>query len=111
MCVIRASPGGLYFQMSNSVRTLVKKKLFKGALLFGLTIAPGFATALFQGNFATDDQVALFNITANASETLTIETYSYAGGTVNSTLIPSGGFAPTAFLFDDIGDVLTLTNG
>jgi hypothetical protein len=89
----------------------VKKKLLIGTLLLSLAVAPGFATALFQGNFATDDQVALFNITANAPETLTIETYSYAGGTVNATVIPAGGFAPTAFLFDNIGDVFTLSNG
>jgi hypothetical protein len=89
------------------------KKLLNGTLLFSLAIAPVFATpvSLFTGNFATDNQVALFNITANASEFITIETYSYAGGTVNSTTIPGGGFAPTAFLFDNAGNVLTLSNG
>src|SRR5580704_5136907 len=87
-------------------------RLVNGVLLFGLTVEAGFAsTVLFQGTFATDDQVALFNITANTSETITIQTDSYAGGTVNSTIIPAGGFAPTAFLFDNLGDVLTLTNG
>ncbi|MGA3239424.1 MAG: DVUA0089 family protein [Bryobacteraceae bacterium] len=89
------------------------KKLLNGTLLLNLAIVTGFAAplSLFQGSFAADDQVALFNITANTSETITIETYSYAGGTVNSTVIPAGGFAPAAFLFDDIGDELTLNNG
>jgi hypothetical protein len=90
------------------------KKWLNGILLLGLAAAPGFATALFQGTFATDDQVALFNITANTAETITIETYSYAGGTVNSTIIPAGGFAPAAFLFydqDTVPEVLYLTNG
>ena len=87
-------------------------RLVNGILLLSLALAPGFAsTILFQGTFATDDQVALFSITANTSETITIQTDSYAGGTVNSTIIPAGGFAPTAFLFDNLGDVLTLTNG
>jgi hypothetical protein len=54
--------------------------------------------------------VALFNITANISETVTFQTYSYAGGAAGSTVIPAGGFAPTAFLFDNMGDVVTLTN-
>jgi hypothetical protein len=86
--------------------------LVRATMLFSLSVAPGFAaTVLFQGAFAADDQVALFNITANISETITIQTDSYAGGTVNSTIIPAGGFAPTAFLFDNLGDVLTLTNG
>lgn len=69
-----------------------------------------FRSLPFQGTFATEDQVALFNITANTAETITIETYSYAGGTVNSTVIPAGGFAPTAFFFIN-GAVITLSNG
>jgi hypothetical protein len=87
-------------------------RLVNGILLFSLAGAPGFAaTVLFQGDFSADDQVVLFNITANTSEAITIQTESYAGGTVNSTIIPAGGFAPTAFLFDNLGDVLVLTNG
>jgi hypothetical protein len=87
-------------------------RVVTGALLFSLAVAPGFAaTVLFQGTFATDDQVAVFTITANTSEAITIQTDSYAGGTVGSTIIPAGGFAPTAFLFDNLGNVLTLTNG
>jgi hypothetical protein len=89
------------------------RKLLDGALLFTLAIVPVFGAplSLFQGTFATDNQVALFTITADTSETITIETYSYAGGTVNATSIPAGGFAPTSFLFDNAGNVLTLTNG
>jgi len=87
-------------------------RLVNGALLLSLAVAPGFAsTILFTGTFLADDQVAIFNITANSSETITIQTDSYAGGTVNSLVIPAGGFAPTAFLFDNLGDVLTLSNG
>ena len=87
-------------------------RLVNGVLLLSLAAEASFAsTVLFQGAFATDDQVALFNITVNTSETITIQTDSYAGGTVNSTIIPAGGFAPTAFIFDNLGNVLTLTNG
>jgi len=87
-------------------------RLLNGILLFSVALTPGLsATVLFQGAFASDDQVALFNIIVNTSETITIQTDSYAGGTVNATMIPAGGFAPTAFLFDNLGDVLTLTNG
>jgi hypothetical protein len=85
-------------------------RLLNGILLFSLAAGPAFAD-LFQGTFALDNQVALFNITATADETVTIETYSYAGGTVDSTVIPAGGFAPTAFLFDNMGGVQTLNNG
>ena len=86
------------------------KKLLNGTLLLNLAIVTGFAAplSLFQGSFATDDQVALFNVTANTSEAITIETYSYAGGTVDSTLIPAGG---SRVPFDNLGDVQVLTNG
>src|ERR1700758_4509069 len=88
------------------------QKIRRGIFLLGLAVAPGFAdTLLFQGTFAADNQVALFNITANTSEIITIQTYSYGGGTVNATSVPSGGFAPTGFLFDNVGGVQTLTNG
>jgi hypothetical protein len=87
------------------------RRVINGILLLCLASAPGLATTLFQGTFAADDQVALFNITANTAETITIQTYGYAGGTVNSTVIPAGGFAPTAFLFDNLGGVQTLSSG
>jgi len=87
-------------------------KLVKGILLFSLAVAPGFtATLFFQGTFAADNQVALFTITASALETITIETDSYAGGTLDSIPVSAGGFAPTAFLFNDLGGPITLTNG
>jgi hypothetical protein len=77
-----------------------------------LAVAPGRAGIfLFQGVFTADNQVALFSFTASASEVVTIQTYSYGGGTVDSTTIPSGGFAPAAFLFDNMGDVFPLTSG
>ncbi len=74
--------------------------LLPGVLLFFLAAGSGRATS-FSGIFGEDDDVALFNFVANTAELVTIETSSYA----------SGGFAPTGFLFDGLGDVLTLTNG
>jgi hypothetical protein len=88
------------------------RKLFNGLLLFSLAATPGFAaTILFQGTFSADNQVALFNFTAATNETITFQTYSYAGGTVNDTVIPAGGFAPSAFIFDNVGDVITVPSG
>ena len=80
-------------------------------LLFGLS-APGFADiAVFSGTFGADDQVALFSIVASAPETVTIQTYGYAGGSAGGNTFLPGGFAPAGFLFDNMGDVLTLTSG
>jgi hypothetical protein len=50
-------------------------------------------------------------VAADTSETITIQTDSYAAGTFGSTVVPAGGFALTGFLFDNPGNVLTLTNG
>ena len=87
-------------------------RLSRWILLFCMAAVPGLAaTVSFQGTFGADNQVALFSITANSPETVTIQTYSYAGGVVGSTAVPAGGFAPAAFLFDTLGDVvLTLPN-
>jgi hypothetical protein len=87
-------------------------RLLNPALLLILAASPGLASGiLFHGIFAADDQVALFNITANTAEFITIQTYSYAGGTVNSVVIPGGGFDPSGFLFNNMGGVQVLTNG
>ena len=87
------------------------RRLILGAVLFLLAVSPGRAgIVLFQGIFGADNDVALFDFTVNTS-VVTIQTYSYGGGTVDSTTIPSGGFAPTAFIFDNLGNVLTVTNG
>jgi len=50
-------------------------------------------------------------VAADTSETITIQTDSYPTGTFGSTVVPAGGFALTGFLFDNPGNVLTLTNG
>ncbi len=64
----------------------------------------------YQGTFTADNQISLFDLTVNAAQSITFITYSYAGGSVNSTLVPGGGFSPTAFLFDHLGNVFTVSN-
>jgi hypothetical protein len=67
---------------------------------------------LFQGTLAIDDQRATILFGVNAPEVVTIQSFGYAGGTVNSsnmstTTIPSGGFDPDAFVFDYNSGALT----
>jgi hypothetical protein len=89
-----------------------RNRLIPGLLLFFLASGPALrADSLFQGIFSADDQIALFNFTVNAPQAVTIETFSYAGGTSGTTTVPAGGFAPTAFIFDNLGDVFLLTSG
>lgn len=69
-----------------------------------LSATAGIAgTVSFQGAFSTDDQVALFQLTLNSTSTVTMQSYGYAGGVMNSTVIPAGGFAPDFTLFALVG--------
>ena len=87
-------------------------RILAGWLLFFGLAAPGFAdVAVFSGTFGADDQVALFNIVASAPETVTIQTYGYAGGSAGGNTFLPGGFAPAGFLFDNLGNVLVLSAG
>lgn len=58
----------------------------------------------FQGTFTSDDNVQLFNFTVGASSTVTLQTWSYAGGVdAAGVTIPRGGFDPILALFDSTG--------
>ncbi len=58
----------------------------------------------FRGTFGADDEVALFDFTANGASTVTLRTYSYAGGTqADGTPIAAGGFDPILTHFDGTG--------
>jgi len=79
-------------------------KWIQAAFLTLLAAGSGFAgTVSFSGtlSLSQDDNVVLYDFTANSSELITIQSLSYK----------VGGFAPTAFLFDGLGDVTQLTNG
>ena len=58
----------------------------------------------FSGNLAGDNDVQLFNFTVGAASTVTLRTWSYAGGTnAAGNLIAEGGFDPILALFDSTG--------
>ena len=55
----------------------------------------------FTGNFTQDDNVQLFNFTVGSLSTVTLRTFSYAGGTNSAgTVIARGGFDPILALFN-----------
>ena len=61
----------------------------------------------FTGNFTQDDDVQQFNFSVGATSTVTLRSYSYAGGTMaDGTVIPAGGFDPILALFDSGGALL-----
>lgn len=80
------------------------------SLLFSLSLfVANAASALptnysFTGNLANDDQVQFFNFSVAAPSTVTLRTWSYAGG-VNAAgqAIAAGGFDPILALFNSLG--------
>ena len=65
----------------------------------------------FQGTFSHDDEKRSFYFSLTQSTTVTLRTYSYAGGqTVGGTTIPGGGFDPTLSLFDVATGLLIANN-
>lgn len=65
------------------------------------------ANTSYTGQFIYDNDVKLFNFTVGALSTVTMRTYSYAGG-VNAAgqTIARGGFDPIFALFNSAGDLI-----
>jgi len=62
------------------------------------------ANVSFTGSFAADDSVQLFNFSVGALSTVTLRSYSYAGGIqANGNVVAAGGFDPILALFDGAG--------
>ncbi len=72
-----------------------------------LALASSFASASdfsFQGTFTADDNVQLFTFTVGSTSTVTLQTWSYAGGVdAAGVTVPRGGFDPILALFDSTG--------
>jgi len=62
------------------------------------------ASLSYTGNFAQDDDLLTLNFDLASPATVTLRTWSFAGG-VNGAgqAIPAGGFAPVLSLFDALG--------
>jgi hypothetical protein len=72
-----------------------------------IVTAGSFATAAdfsFAGSLATDNSSRLFTFSLVSTSTITLQTYSYAGGVNQAgTVVPRGGFDPILDLFDSAG--------
>jgi hypothetical protein len=65
----------------------------------------------FSGNFAQDDDVFLLPFTLTSARTVTLRTWSYAGGTnAAGSVVAAGGFDPILSLFDAGGGFLALSD-
>ncbi|MBT9316513.1 DVUA0089 family protein [Leptothoe spongobia] len=80
-----------------------------GAMVTTLGISGAAFAADFslRGTFAQDADVQLFDFSLNTESTVTLRTYSYAGGTqADGTIVDAGGFDPVLTLFDGDGNKL-----
>jgi hypothetical protein len=88
----------------------MSRKLIGVAALLFCSLGGSSASAdnfSFTGTFTHDSDVQLFNFTVGATSTVTLRTFSYAGGTNSAgSVIPRGGFDPILALFDSTGALI-----
>lgn len=64
----------------------------------------------FAGNFIYDDDVQMFGFRLDKQSSVTLKTYSYAGGTnAAGNTIERGGFDPMLAIFNSAGDLLDVS--
>ena len=82
----------------------------KGVVCCLLIFGAGSANALdfsFTGNLTGDDDVQLFDFSVDTGSSVTLRSWSYAGGTNSEgVLISDGGFDPILALFDGTGNLI-----
>ena len=84
-----------------------KAKILGLALMAGLAGNASAASFSFTGTFSADDDVQLFNFTADGTSLVTLRTYSYAGGVqADGNIVSAGGFDPILALFDSAGNLI-----
>jgi uncharacterized protein (TIGR03437 family) len=78
-------------------------------LVLAVQTVPVFcADFSYTGALTQDDDERQFNFTLRQPATVTIRTYSYAGGlNAAGTQLPRGGFDPTISVFDSSGELFT----
>ncbi len=87
----------------------MRLKLFAAALALPLLASPAAHAVNFSftGSLTQDDEVQLFNFSVGAVSTVTLRTWSYAGG-VNAAgaTIAQGGFDPILAVFNSAGTLI-----
>ena len=86
-------------------------KIALAAIIIAASGSPSATNLSFTGSLANDSAVPIFSFTLGSSSTVTVRTWSYAGGTnAAGTLIAAGGFDPIVSLFFGAGNSALLIN-
>jgi hypothetical protein len=74
------------------------------AVFLSMSAAASAASFSFTGAFDQDDDIRLFSFDLAATSLVTLQTWSYGGGTnAEGAVIPGGGFHPVVSLFSPSG--------
>lgn len=85
----------------------MKASLALAAATIAIAGTASAASFSFTGNLASDDDRVGFGFTVGAASTVTLRSYSYAGGTMlDGTIVAAGGFDPILSLFDATGTLI-----
>lgn len=84
----------------------MKTLLSVGLAAVALAATPAQAADVsFVGNLSAPNQVLFFDFTITTASTVTLRSYSYAGGTnAQGTVIARGGFDPILGVYDSLGN-------
>lgn len=90
--------------MGKGIGTLSAVAGALGLLACAVSVPADAANFSFAGTIGADDDVLLFNFSVGTTSTVTVRSYSYAGGTqANGNVIAAGGFDPILALFNSSG--------
>jgi hypothetical protein len=106
-----SADGRCIFGVPRNQQGVFVKKLAFLSLLAAASLnfaAPAAATDFsYTGTLSGPSDVQLFNFVVGSQSTVTLRTYSYAGGTMaDGTVISNGGFDPILALFDSSGQLI-----
>src|SRR3954471_24963652 len=87
-------------QVGNSVVAIVLMLAASGAYAAPVNFS-------FTGMFSRDDDVQFFSLVVCAPSTVTLRSYSYAGGSqANGNVVLAGGFDPVVTVFNSAGQLI-----
>ena len=82
------------------------------AVLCGASTAHATSISIYSGSFASDDDRFEVSFTLASSTQVSMQTWSYGGGTdPNGDVVTRGGFATVLSLFDPLDTLLALDTG
>ncbi|MGZ8346659.1 MAG: DVUA0089 family protein, partial [Allosphingosinicella sp.] len=103
------SGGNIFVQNTGTATNFAGLTVGGGGLLIGSVsqVPGGGGAASFRGTLITANDVLTFEFTINSDRTVTLRSYSYAGGTnAAGEVIPAGGFDPILALFNAAGALI-----